>query len=207
MNKYQKFISVAMLVTILSFNIVGKTGEEKHYGKITTLMGVYEGEFNIKLNEENTGMISIKTADVKQKSKGKKTSYTESVSINAMMVRSFETEGTTYIVKNIAGENNKSYQNCCLKVVDTCAVASLAYWGTDTTSAKCFVTTKYNNAYQALKTIGYFTFTTVFAGCPSLKEKIKQLPESYREVYKNLSQEERLSLWKNYITEYNNCLK
>lgn len=197
----------AFLTIAYSFSMSANKGDEKHYGKVTTALGVYEGEFNLKLNDENGTMMEIKLVDIKQKSKGEKIKYTESVSVNCAIVRTVETEGYKFILKNIAKEDGSSFKNCCLRVTDSSAVANLAYWGTDSLPAKCFVITKYNNAYQPLKSIFYFTFSSLFSKCPSIKEKMKQQPENYRKTFENLSQEERLALWKTNISEYNNCFK
>lgn len=60
------FLTTCLLFVSLSFTVIN-VNEEKHTGKITTALGTYEGEFNIKLNDENKGMIEIKVADVKKK--------------------------------------------------------------------------------------------------------------------------------------------
>lgn len=122
-----------------------------------------------------------------------------------MLVKSFETEGITYIIKNIAVNDKTTYSNCCLKVIDTCKVASLAFWGTSTQEDKCFVITNYNTAYQSLKSIGYITFFSLFNKCATIKEKIKQQPKDYKENYKKNSQQQLIELRKGNILEYNNC--
>ncbi len=181
--------------------------EETHKGKVTTAYGVYEGEFNIKLNEENSGIVIIKLTDIRTKSKQEQTGYNETISVNVMMVKEFETNGVVYILKNIALEDGKSLSNCCLRVIASSTVAKLAYWGVSDDANKCFVMTKYNNAFMSLKLIRYYTFSKLFAGCQSINEKTKYEGESYREYFNNLSQDQLLVLWRSRISEFNNCNK
>lgn len=192
---------------MLSFVSKKANEDEKHYGIIKTIMGTYEGEFAIKLNEENKGMLVVKVVDEKTKNKGEKRSYKETLSINMFGVRSFETEGVNYTVKNITTENGKSYNGCCLRITDSCSVANLAYWGTNADANKCFVITKYNSAYQPLKSIGYFTFSMLFSSCDAIKEKVKQQPKEQKDAYEKFSQEDLLAIWKSRIDEYKNCTK
>jgi len=205
----KRIIFIGILSALLLFAFVNnkQQDEEKHFGIIKTIVGTYEGEFAIKLNEENKGMIAIKVVDEKKKKKGEKVSYKETLSVNMLGVRSFETEGTIYIVKNITTDDGKTYTSCCLRITDSCSVANLAYWGTNADANKCFVITKYNGAYQSLKSIGYFTFSMLFSSCDAIKEKVKQQPKDYKTMYENFSQQELLALWKSRIDEYKNCTK
>lgn len=206
--KINTTLSLLFAICLLLSFVSKKTNEdEKHYGIIKTIMGTYEGEFAIKLNEENKGMLVVKVVDEKTKNKGEKRSYKETLSINMFGVRSFETEGVNYLVKNITIEDGKNYTGCCLRITDSCSVASLAYWGTSNDANKCFVITKYNSAYQPLKSIGYFTFSMLFSSCEAIKEKVKQQPKEQKDAYEKFSQEDLLAIWKSRIEEFKNCDK
>lgn len=200
-------ITVVLFIATISFISHKSNEEEKYYGIVTTILGTYEGEFAIKLNGENKGMISIKTIDINSKKKGKKISYKETVSINAMAIKKVEIDGIVYTIRNIAKDDNGYFENCCLRVTDTSSVVTLAYWGTSTNTDKCFAKTKYDNYYQPLKSILYFNFCMLFNNCPSLATKINQEHKDYITTFEKLSQEELLTKWRAFIKEYNQCFE
>ena len=210
-----KTYKVQILLSIMMFVILNNIQSQKaemYYGKINTIMGNFEGEFKINLHGENKDMIEIKIADIKQKKRGEKFTYKEVLKVNAAGVRSFEIDSTVYIVKNIEMGNNKTLQNCCLRITDSCKVATLAYWGTSLEDDKCFVLTKNSSYYQALKSINYFTYYYTFSECETIKNKNIEEENKWKteglnkmRAYEALTQQELLLRWKNRITAFKNC--
>ncbi|HMZ46817.1 MAG TPA: hypothetical protein PKG56_02775 [Chitinophagaceae bacterium] len=210
-----KTYKVPILLTIIMFVLLNNIQSQKaeiYYGKINTIMGNFEGQFKINLNDENKDMIEIKIAVIKQKKKGEKIIYKEVLKVNAAGIRSFEIDSTIYIVKNIELENNKTLQNCCLRITDSCSVATLAYWGTSLENDKCFVLTKNSSYYKTLKSISYFIYFTNFSKCETIKNKNIEEENKWNsdglnrmKAYEALTQQELLERWKSRITAYKNC--
>ena len=84
--------------------------KEKHFGKVFSIMGNYEGNIYINLMGENHEMIEIDLGTVNEKSKGKKSSVSNGVNLNAKAIRSLMIDVVEYVIKDIEYEISKLYK-------------------------------------------------------------------------------------------------
>ncbi len=197
-----------IVVVLLSLSMVGfsKDKKEKHFGKVVSIMGNYEGDIYINLTGENEEMIEIDLGMVKEKSKGKKSTVSSEVSLNAKAIRSLMIDGVEYVIKDIEYEYNKLYKNCCLVKNIHNAATSLFIWKNKQGVEQFTILFK---GYREVKMLHLASTTNILFslnGCDELKTKIRNKEQGYV-ITEATTEAERVSVWQKFITESADCVK
>lgn len=179
---------------------------EKHYGKVFSILGQYEGNIHIKLNEENEDMIEIELEAVTEKSKGSKKKSTSSVKLNAAAIKSIEIDSIVYNIRSIEYENGKYYKNCCIKEINKNPRLTLYAWGSKTDASSYSLLIKGYTYPKILKEVGAITTMFIFNGCNEFREKMRAKQSGYF-LEDAVTAEERLKTWTRWIEETKECIK
>ncbi|MBS1627134.1 MAG: hypothetical protein JSR09_09865 [Bacteroidetes bacterium] len=190
----------------LCFATITRTTHEKHHGKVYSILGEYEGDIYIKLNEENDEMIEIEMGTTIEKSKGSKKKTTSSIKLNAAAINRVVIDSVTYKIRNIEQADGKYYKNCCIKEVSSNTKLTLYAWG-NKTEAKYFSLWIKGDTYPTvLKEIRPITAMLLFTGCNEFKRKMREKQNGYF-LEENITDEERLAIWLKWISETKDCIK
>ena len=200
-----------VVLVVLSFVQIGFTNKEvvkkeKHFGKVVSILGTYEGNIYIKLNDENDDMIKIELETIEEKSKGSKIKTTSSIRINAAGIRSITIDEIEYQIRNVEYDYNKFYKNCCIKKDATNGLTSLYSWGTQTNADKYFLWFKGYNTLKRFKVVSLAAVYSSFNGCQALKSKMTNKEAGYDLFNDKLTDEEHLTNWRKWIEESKECV-
>lgn len=189
----------------ISLNGFSKEKVEKHYGKVTSIMGNYEGLIQINLKGENLDMIEIELGTTKEKKKG--SSYTESrtIKLNTAAIRTLMIDSIEYVIKDVEYEQNKYYKNCCLIADVLSTNASIYKFNSANTLWHVLHIKNYKEA-KYLNLVSIFSTIVVFKECETLKAKIRNKEAGY-ELTNNISDAERIAIWKKWFNEFADCTK
>jgi len=204
--KYLLPFIILIICVNLSFANTSKLSKEKHHGKVYSILGEYEGDIYIKLNEENDETIEIKMESVTEKSKGLKKKMTSSIKLNAAAISRLVIDSITYKVRNIEYEDGKYYKNCCIREISNNAKMNLYAWGSKTEANTYSLWIKGYTYPKMLKEISAVTTLFLFTGCNEFKTKMREKQKGYY-LEENITDEERLSIWKKWIDETKDCIK
>ena len=204
----KKYLVVLVVLSFVQFGFTNKevVKKEKHFGKVISVFGNYEGNIYINLNAENGEMIKIEMETIEEKSKGSKSKVTSSVKLNALLIRSITIDGVEYEIKNIEFEDSKFYKNCCVKKDATNGLVSLYSWGTQTSADKYFLLFKGYKGLTGFKKMSRILVYSSFAGCQTLKSKLSKREAGYDFSNENLTDEEHLTNWRKWIEESKECV-
>ena len=177
----KKYIATLVLLSFIQFSFINKEiiKKEKHYGKVVSILGNYEGNIYINLNAENGEMIEVEMGTIKEKSKGSRSKTTSSVELNAVSIRSITIDGVEYEIRNIEYEYNKFYKNCCIKKDASNGLVSLYSWGTQTTADKYFLLFKGYDGLKSFKIVSRIQVYSSISGCQALKSKMSNKEAGY----------------------------
>lgn len=178
--------------------------KEKHFGKVTSILGNYEGNILIHLQGENEEQIEIELKAVKEKSKGSKYTQTSSIVLNVAAIRSIEIDGKIYVLRNIEFEMNKLYKNCCIqKELEDKEVVLYSWQQNKKTTLHVLQFKGYSSA-RTLQMASVVNIISAFKSCNTLYEKIRAKQDGYV-IDANATEEERYLIWKKWIEESLNC--
>lgn len=197
-----------IVVVLLSLSMVGfsKDKKEKHFGKVVSIMGNYEGDIYINLSGENEEMIEIDLGTTKEKSKGSKKTVTSGINLNAKAIRSLTIDGVEYAIKDIEYEFSKQYKNCCVIKDSANANTSLYVWKNK--KGESFYTALFYG-YRELRFLKLASSTNILLtlkGCDELKAKFRNREIGYT-ITEATTEAERVSIWQKLITESKDCAK
>lgn len=179
---------------------------EKHYGKVFSILGQYEGNIYMKINEENEDMIEIELEAVTEKSKGSKKKSTSSVKLNVAAIKYIEVDGIVYNIRSIEYENGKYYKNCCIREVSKNPRLTLYAWGSKTAANSYSLLIKGYTYPKILREVGAITMVFLFNGCNEFREKMRAKQPGYF-MEDATADEERLKTWSRWIEETKECIK
>jgi hypothetical protein len=191
---------------IIQFSGFSKDKREKHFGKVVSIMGNYEGDIYINLAGENEEMIEIELGTIKEKSKGSKKTVTSGVNLNAKAIRSLIIDGVEYAIRDIEYELSKLYKNCCVIKDSANANTSLYVWKNKKGES---IYTALFYGYRELRYLKLASSTNILLtlkGCDELKTKFRNKEIGYT-ITEEMTDEERVAIWKKWLTESKDCAK
>lgn len=200
------FCLVVCAFFCMSFKQKALVKSEKHYGKVFSIMGQYEGYIYIKLDEENEDMIEIELEAITEKSKGSKKKSTSSIKLNAAAIKYIEIDSGKYNLRSIEYGSGKYYKNCCIKEVSTNPRIALFAWGSKAEANSYCLLIKGYSYPKMLKEVGAITTMFLFNGCNEFREKMRIKQTGYF-LEDTASDEERLATWTRWIEETKECVK
>lgn len=194
-----------LFLFLLSIALSGFSKEkvEKHYGKVSSIMGNYEGLIQIHLKGENPDMIEIELGTTKEKKKRSTYTETRSVKLNVAAIRNLLIDGVEYVIKDVEYEQNKYYKNCCLQLDVAITNGSLFKFNNDDHLLYVMHLKNYKEA-KYLKLVSKFSVITLFKECEVLLTKIRNKEEGY-ELKEEMDDATRIDIWKKWFTEFNAC--
>jgi hypothetical protein len=174
-----KTLRIAFLCAIIiPMNIASFAAKgEKHFGKIKSALGDYEGDIEIKLNEPNKEMISITLYEKVDKTPGNYKKTSQQIKLNAMTIFSIEIDSVSYLLKSLEYADGKTYPFCCVKLLEGKQAFGLYQWGTEIDPKKQVVYFKNLSSYTLLSsptlTEKKLSMMFLFAKCEVLKTELK----------------------------------
>ena len=197
---------VVLLFMMISFSAFSKDKSEKHFGKVVSVMGNYEGDIYINLTGENDDMIKIELGTTTENTKASKKTVSSGVNLNAKAIRSLTIDGVEYAIKDIEYEMSKLYKNCCVIKDSANANTSLYVWRNK--KGEIFYTALFYG-YSALRYLKLASTTNIFStlkGCDELKTKFRNKEIGYS-ITEATTEAERVSIWQKLIVKSKDCAK
>lgn len=196
------FLFILLSLQLTAF---AKDKVEKHYGKVTSIMGDYEGLIHINLKGENADMIEIELGTTKEKKKRSSYTETKSVSLNVAAIRTLTIDAIEYVIKNVEYEENKYYKNCCL-IADVISTNASLYQFNNNNNLLYVMHIKNYKEAKYLNLVSVFSTIIVFKECETLKAKIRNKVAGY-ELLESMEEEARVTAWKRWFSEFEDCIK
>jgi hypothetical protein len=182
---------------------------EKHFGKIVTIAGDYEGDILINLNKPNNQTIEIYIMDDKQKGNGQTSSSKQSVKLDASLILSIQIDSSIYLVNNIEYAYNKTYKNCCMRLMYGTSKFGLYAWGTSNKSENTIVCSNIGPRFSIIKSTHFEDTKTfwmlLFSDCEELKETTRQKEKGF--ITPDMPVEKRVEIFKQLIDASAGCIK
>jgi hypothetical protein len=167
---------IMMLAIACSLGSYAAKGE-KHFGKVKSAMGEYEGDIEIKLNEPNTDMISITLYEKVDKSPGNYKKTSEQIKLNSMIIYSIEIDSVVYALKSLEYAEGKTYSFCCIKLLEGKQEFGLYQWGAEIDPKKQVVYFKNLSSYTLLSsptlTQKRTSMIFFFTKCETIKTELR----------------------------------
>jgi len=150
---------------------------EKHFGKIKSALGDYEGDIEIKLNEPNKDMITITLYEKVDKSPGNFKKTSQQIKLNSMIIYSIEIDSVIYSLKSLEYAEGKTYSFCCIKLLEGKQEFGLYQWGAEIDPKKQVVYYKNLSSYTLLSsptlTQKKTSMIFLFMKCETLKTELR----------------------------------
>lgn len=210
-----KSISFILLFTVFSFSCL--TAQQQYDGILVSKFdGEHKGKITVNLNGPNDEMIEIVTSEkTSSKAKGQKTkqTITSSAKMNVAIIHHIIINDTTYYFRDIKYDyNEKIYRNTAVRLID--GTLDCGMFQTGRSQALNTISIKLPNKelselvaadFDYYKTtLGWHIFA--FGKCESMHSKMLENKTGYTWNDKT-SLEDRISIWKSWIQEYNACNK
>lgn len=182
--KRRKLLIVILCVLALTINVSSfATKGEKHFGKVKTAMGEYEGDIEIKLNEPNKDMITISLYEKIEKPPGNYKKTSEKIKLNSLLIYSIEIDSVVYVLKNLEYADGKSYPFCCIKLLEGTQAFGIYQWGEAIEPKKQVVYFKNLPSYTLLSsptlTQRKISMLLLFVKCETLKVELKSTKNGF----------------------------
>lgn len=206
---------MSFLAIVCSLLVFPAAAQQKYKGTVVTKFGdQYKGQVTVNLAGENPDLISIETtSEAKSKSRRqKKQSVTNlSMKLNVALIKQVIINDTTYYFRDIKYNYNEKYHmNSCVRLVE--GTLDCGYFQGGDPSSPDYIAVKLpNDEFSKLVSINFDYYKATlgwhimaFGKCQSLREKMEQEKPGYTWTDSNTPQE-RLSMWRTWIREFNNC--
>lgn len=204
---------VGLLLTLL-FSITQANAQQKYKGTLVSKLGQEQsGEITLNLDGSNNELIEISYSE-QTKTKGKrksKQSTSMSMKLNVALIKHITINDTTYYFRDIKYDyNDKYYMNVCVRLVEGTLNCGLFQQGRSAGTSNLSVKLP-NSEFSKLAaidfdyykaTLGWHIFA--FGKCKTLRSKMEEKQPGYY-WDDNATFEQRLSMWKSWIQEYNSC--
>lgn len=209
-------VKLLTLLLITGFLICKSSfAQQKYKGTLITKMGnEQKGIITVDLNGANNEMIEIETTEIsKSKGGGKRTkqTLTTSTKLNVAFISRLVINDSTYYFRDIKYDyNDKYYMNVCVRLISgtlncgmfqngkSSGVENISFkLPNDDFSKLVSADFDYYKATQAWQIFAY-------GKCPSLHTKMSEKQAGYA-WDENTSKQNRISMWKQWIQEYNAC--
>lgn len=175
MNTIRVAILCVLTIT-MSIGAYAAKGE-KHFGKVKSAMGDYEGDIEIKLNEPNKDMISITLYEKVDKSPGNYQKTSQQIKLNSMIIYSIEIDSVIYLLKSLEYAEGKTYSFCCIKLLEGKQAFGLYQWGSEIDPKKQVVYFKNLSSYTLLSSPTLankqISMMFLFVKCETIKAELR----------------------------------
>lgn len=169
--------SILCVLAIVISDVTFAAKGEKHFGKIKSAMGEYEGDIEIKLNEPNKEMITITLYEKVDKTPGNYKKTSEQIKLNSMIIYSIEIDSVVYALKSLEYAEGKTYAFCCIKLLEGKQEFGLYQWGAEIDPKKQVVYFKNLSSYTLLSsptlTQKRTSMIFLFTKCETVKTELR----------------------------------
>ena len=182
---------------------------EKHFGKVKSAMGEYEGDIEIKLNEPNKDQISITIYEKVDKSPGNYKKTSQQVKLNSLLIFSIEIDSVEYLLKTLEYADGKTYPFCCVKLVEGKKSFGLYQWGAEADPKLQVVHYKNLSNFTLLSspmlTQKKISMMILFMKCEALKTELKATSNGF--ITPDMNEAARSKEFSRLIAASDNCIQ
>lgn len=198
---------------------IGCLAQKGYQGTLITKFGdTLSGFIAFKMDKPNDDLIEITTNSTVSGTNGKgnisKTKSSEGMRINAGIISYIKINDSIYYFRDVKVKNQTSKydRNMCLRLTTGSLKNGIFQIGNSNNPEKAVISLPgKNNTYLVSPQDDYYAQTSSwcmleYGDCNPLKQKIREKQPGYT-WNKDMPLANRLALWRNWIIEYENCIK
>lgn len=210
-----KATSFVLLLVVYFFTLPVLNAQQKYEGILVTKMGQQEkGIITVNLDGENNELLEITTVGKStSKSRRQKTKQTinTSAKLNLAFIHHIIINDTTYYFRDIKYDyNEKYYMNTPVRLIGGTLDCGIFQTGRSSGGNKLSIKLP-NNEFSKLVAVDFDYYKATlgwhimaFGKCISLRTKMENKEAGYS-WNDDTSADQRISMWKNWIQEFNAC--
>lgn len=209
-----KATSSGLLLLSFLLSAAFSYGQEKYQGTVVTKLGIKQpGTITLNLNGPNNELIEIIPKEQTKKNRNKKVKETVSSSfkLNVALINYIIINDTTWYLRDIKYDyKSKYYMNVCVRLIEGTLDCGIFQTGLSKEMENISIKLP-NDEFSKLVSVDFDYYKATlgwhimaFGKCPTLKTKMEGKQAGYT-WDDNTSQSQRITMWKNWVREFNTC--